>query len=325
MRSLSYALAINEALHQMMEIDPSVMVIGQGITSPWYVGDTAQGLTEKFGSNRVMDTPVSENGVTGVAVGAALAGMKPVVVHPRMDFMLYAMDPIINQAANWHYMNGGKLSVPMVIWGIINRGGEQAAQHSQAFHSLFANIPGLKVVMPSTPHDAKGLMISAIRDPNPVVFVDERWLYRVNGPVPEEVYEVKIGSGVIKRSGDDVTIVASSYLCRECLRAADLLDIDNIHVEIIDLRSVKPLDEEMIYQSVEKTGRLIVVDGGWKTCGLAAEVSALVVENCFESLKAPIRRITLPDCPAPASSSLEKVYYPGPENIVQAVKKVFSA
>lgn len=322
MRSLPYALAINEALHQMMEIDPSVMVIGQGITSPWYVGDTAQGLTEKFGSNRVIDTPVSENGVTGVAVGAALAGMKPVVVHPRMDFMLYALDPIINQAANWHYMNGGKLSVPMVIWGIINRGGEQAAQHSQAFHSLFANIPGLKVVMPSTPYDAKGLMVAAIRDPNPVVFIDERWLYRVNEPVPEEIYEVKIGSGLIRRPGVDVTVVTLSYMTWECLRAAELLDVDNIQVEIIDLRSVKPLDEEMIYQSVKKTGRLIVVDGGWKTCGLAAEVSALVVENCFKSLKGPILRITLPDCPAPASSSLEKIYYPRVENIVEAVKQL---
>lgn len=322
MRSLSYALAINEALHQMMEIDPSVMVIGQGITSPWYVGDTAQGLTEKFGSSRVIDTPVSENGVTGVAVGAALAGMKPVVVHPRMDFMLYALDPIINQAANWHYMNGGKLSVPMVIWGIINRGGEQAAQHSQALHSLFANIPGLKVVMPSTPHDAKGLMVAAIRDPNPVVFVDERWLYRVNGPVPEDIYEVKIGSGFIKRPGLDVTVVTLSYMTRECLKAAELLDVDNIQVEIIDLRSVKPLDEEMIYRSVKKTGRLIIVDGGWKTSGLAAEVSALVVENCFQSLKAPIRRITLPDCPAPASSSLEKAYYPSVESIVQAGKQI---
>ncbi len=325
MRSLSYALAINEALHQTMETDPSVMVIGQGITSPWYVGKTAQGLTERFGPDRVIDTPVSENGITGVAVGAALAGMKPVVVHPRMDFMLYAMDPIINQAANWNYMNGGKLSVPIVIWGIINRGGEQAAQHSQALHSLFANIPGLKVVMPSTPYDAKGLMIAAIRDPNPVVFVDERWLYGISGPVPEEIYEVKIGSGVIRRAGADVTIVTSSYMCYECLKAADILNVDNIQIEIIDLRSVKPLDEEMIYQSVKKTGRLIVVDGGWKTFGLAAEVSALVTENCFVSLKAPICRITLPDCPAPASSLLEKAYYPGPENIVEAVKKVLKA
>ena len=322
MRSLAYALAINEALHQTMETDPSVMVIGQGITSPWYVGKTAQGLTKKFGPNRIIDTPVSENGITGVAVGAALAGMKPVVVHPRMDFMLYAMDPIINQAANWNYMNGGRLSVPIVIWGIINRGGEQAAQHSQALHSLFANIPGLKVVMPSTPYDAKGLMIAAIRDPNPVVFVDERWLYGFSGPVPQEIYEVKIGSGAIRRSGDDITIVASSYMCHECLKAAEMLGVDNIHVEIIDLRSVKPLDEEMIYKSVKKTGRLIVVDGGWKTCGLGAEVSALVVENCFESLKAPIRRITVPACPAPASSSLEKAYYPSVEHIVDVVNKV---
>jgi len=167
-------LAINEALHQMMSSDESVFFIGQGVKSPWYVGNTARGLLEKFGSERVIDTPVSENAMTGAAVGAALVGMRPVVLHPRIDFMMYAMDPIINEAANWHYMFGGRSSVPVVIWGIINRGGEQAAQHSQALHSLFAHIPGLKVVMPSTPYDAKGLMIAAIKDPNPVIFIDDR-------------------------------------------------------------------------------------------------------------------------------------------------------
>ena len=178
-RKVQYSLAINEALHQIMELDPSVFLIGQGVKSPWYVGNTAQGLLERFGKDRVIDTPVSENGITGAAVGAAIAGMKAVIVHPRMDFMFFAMDPIINQAANWHYMNGGRTSIPVVFWGIINRGGEQAAQHSQAIHGLFANIPGLKVVMPATAYDAKGLMIAAIQDPNPVVFVDDRWLYRV--------------------------------------------------------------------------------------------------------------------------------------------------
>jgi len=162
----------------MMVSDPSVFLIGQGVKSPWYVGNTAQGLLERFGAERVIDTPVSENAMTGAAIGAALAGMRPIVVHPRMDFMLYAFDPIINEAANWCYMSGGKASVPVVIWGIINRGGEQAAQHSQALHAMFCHAPGLKVVMPSTPHDAKGLMIAAIKEPNPVVYIDDRWLYR---------------------------------------------------------------------------------------------------------------------------------------------------
>ena len=175
-RKLSYALAIKEALYQMMSVDKSVFLIGQGCTSPWYVGNTTRGLLEKFGQKRVIDTPVSENAITGAAVGAAIAGMRPIVVHPRMDFMLYAADPIINEAANWHYMFGGNSSVPMVIWSIINRGGEQAAQHSQALQAIFTHIPGLKVVMPSNPYDAKGLLISAIKDENPVLYIDDRWL-----------------------------------------------------------------------------------------------------------------------------------------------------
>ncbi len=222
-RKLQYSLAINEALHQMMELDPSVFLIGQGVKSPWYVGNTAQGLLERFGEDRVIDTPVSENGITGAAVGAAIAGMKAVVVHPRLDFMFFAMDPIINQAANWHYMNGGKASVPVVFWGIINRGGEQAAQHSQAIHGLFANIPGLKVVMPATAYDAKGLMIAAIQDPNPVVFVDERLLYRVEDPVPEEIYTVEIGKGFIRKEGKDVTLIAVSLMVHEAMKAAEVL------------------------------------------------------------------------------------------------------
>ena len=192
-RKLQYSLAINEAIHQTMENDQTVFLIGQGVKSPWYVGDTARGLLERFGEKRVIDTPVSENGITGAAVGAAIAGMRPIVIHPRMDFMLYGFDPIINEAANWHYMSGGALSVPAVIWGIINRGGEQAAQHSQALHALFAHIPGLKVVMPSTPYDAKGLMVAAIQSNDPVIFVDDRWLYEHEDHVPEEMYSVLIG------------------------------------------------------------------------------------------------------------------------------------
>jgi pyruvate dehydrogenase E1 component beta subunit len=320
MRSLSYSLAINEALHQMMDQDPSIFLIGQGVKSPWYVGNTALGLLKKFGPSRVIDTPVSENAITGAAVGAALVGMRPVVVHPRVDFMMYAMDPIINEAANWHYMFGGKSSVPVVIWGIINRGGEQAAQHSQALHAIFAHIPGLKVVMPSTPYDAKGLMIAAIRDENPVVYLDDRWLYLTEEEVPEEIYSVPIGKGVVRRKGEDITIVAISYMVIEAIKASKELEREGLHAEIIDLRSAKPLDEGLIFESVKKTGRLIVADGGWKTCGIAAEVSARVSENIFKCLKSPIRRVTLPDSPAPASRTLEKVYYPCSKTIVEAVK-----
>ena len=321
-RKLQYSLAINEALHQMMEQDKSAFLIGQGVKSPWYVGNTARGLLERFGSERVIDTPVSENAVTGSAVGAALVGMRPVVVHPRVDFMMYALDPIINEAANWHYMFGGKLSVPVVIWGIINRGGEQAAQHSQALHALFAHIPGLKVVMPSTPYDAKGLMIAAIRDDNPVVYLDDRWSYEIEGEVPEEIYEVPIGKAVIRKEGEDVTLVAASYMVHNALHAAEELAGDGIEVEVLDMRTIKPLDKELLLASVKKTGRLVVADGGWKTCGIAAEITSLVFEEVFGFVKAPVARVTLPDIPAPASSPLEKAYYPNSGDIVQAVRKV---
>lgn len=324
MRRLTYSLAINEALHQMMAKNKTVFLIGQGVKSPWYVGNTCRGLLKKFGPERVIDTPVSENAITGAAVGAALAGMRPVVVHPRMDFMLYALDPIINEAANWHYMFGGNSSVPVVVWAIINRGGEQAAQHSQALQALFAHVPGLKVVMPSTPNDAKGLMISAIEDDNPVVYIDDRWLYNIEGEVPEEIYSVQIGKGIIRKEGRDVTLVTASYMLIESLKAAEVLEKEGINAEVIDLRSIKPLDESILYDSVKKTGRLVIADGGWKTCGVAAEVSALVSEKMFEYLKSPIMRVTLPDVPAPASLTLERVYYPTSENIIKAVQRVFN-
>jgi len=324
MRKLSYAQAINEALHQMIESDERVFLIGQGVTSPWYVGSTTAGLIDRFGSERVIDTPVSENGITGAAVGAALAGMRPVVVHPRMDFMYYAMDQIANQAANWHYMFGGQSSVPLTIWGIINRGGEQAAQHSQSLQAMFAHLPGLKVVMPSTPYEAKGLLVSSIKDDNPVVFIDERWLYDEVGEVPEELYSIPLGEGVVRREGKDITVIATSYMVTQALEAAASLEKEGIAVEVIDPRSLKPLDENLLLKSVKKTGRLVVADAGWKTCGMGAELSALASEKAFSYLKAPIARVSLPDAPAPASATLEKVYYPGAEDITAAAKQLLA-
>ena len=323
-RTLKYGLAINEAFHQVMEKDPSVILIGQGTKSPWYVGNTAQGLLERFGPNRVIDTPVSENAITGAAVGAALAGMKPVVVHPRVDFMLYAFDPIVNQSANWFYMNGGKNPVPVVFWGIINRGGEQAAQHSQALHATFAHIPGLKVVMPATPYDAKGLMVAAVMDPNPVVFIDDRWQYELEDVVPEEYYSVPIGKANVRVVGNDVTLVALSTLVEESNIAVTELKKEGISVELIDIRSIKPLDIQTIISSVEKTGRLVIADPGWHTYGVSAEIAAVVGEKTFNKLKSPIIRVALPDCPAPAATVLEKVYYIESEAIIQAVRKVFA-
>jgi len=307
-----------------MQVDESVFLIGQGVKSPWYVGNTAQGLLERFGEDRVVDTPVSENAVTGSAVGAAIAGMWPVIVHPRIDFMLYAMDPIVNEAANWYYMNGGNACVPVVFWGIINRGGEQAAQHSQALHGLFAHIPGLKVVMPSTAYDAKGLMIASIRDDNPVVFIDDRWLYGVQDDVPEKFYEVPIGKAAVRKQGRDVTIVANSYMAYLAKRAAEKLVDKGIDAEVIDLRTIKPLDKELLIDSARKTGRLVIADGGWSSFGIAAEIEAVVFEEAFSYMKSSPVRVTLPDVPAPASASLEKAYYPTEQDIINAVLKVLS-
>ncbi|MFH1451195.1 MAG: pyruvate dehydrogenase complex E1 component subunit beta [bacterium] len=322
-RILSYSLAINEALQQTMKADPAVFIIGQGVKSPWYVGNTCRDLIKEFGAERVIDTPISENAMTGTAVGAAIAGMRPIIVHPRMDFMLYGFDPIINEAANWHYMFGGKSSVPVVIWAIINRGGEQGAQHSQSLHALFAHIPGLKVVMPSTPYDAKGLLISAIKNDNPVIYIDDRWLYDKEEAVPQETYEVPIGKGVVRREGRDITIASFSYMALQALAAAEDLENQEISTEVIDLRSIRPLDKKLLFESVKKTGRLLVVDSGWKTGGVAAEISALVSEEVFGSLKSPIARICLPDAPAPVSSVLEKAYYFGKSEIIQAAIKTF--
>lgn len=321
MRNISYSQAIREAIEQMMEKDKKVFLIGQGVTSPWYVGDSCDGLLERFGEERIIDTPISEAAVTGAAIGASLSGLRPILVHPRMDFMYLALDQIINQAANWRYMLGGELNIPLTIRGIINRGGEQGAQHSQAIQAIFAHVPGLKVVMPSDPYDAKGLLISAVYDDNPVVYIDDRWLYDSEGDVPQEMYNVPIGKGVIKKKGKDVTIVATSYMVQEVLKAEK--ELEGIDAEIIDLRSIKPLDEDLLFNSVKKTGRLVIVDAAWKTCGIGAEISARISENILKSLKGPIKRVTLPDVPAPASSALEKVYYPNKNDIIKVIKSLF--
>lgn len=322
MRSISYCQAINETLHQLFDSDDRALLIGQGVTSPWYVGSTTTGLVDRFGPERVIDTPVSENGMTGVAIGAALAGMRPILVYPRMDFMYYAMDQLANHAANWHYMFGGRVSVPLVIWAIVNRGGEQAAQHSQALQAIFTHIPGLKVVMPSNPYDAKGLLAASAADGNPVVYIDDRWLYSHVGDVPEELYSVPIGKGAVVKEGKDVTVIATSHMTSVAMEAARNVEREGIEVEMIDLRSLKPLDQGLLLESVEKTGRVVIADGGWKTAGIAAEVSAVIVENAFKHLRAMIMRVSLPDAPAPASLALEKVYYPKAEDIVSAVKRV---
>jgi pyruvate dehydrogenase E1 component beta subunit len=320
MRTLTYADAIREAHAELLTADPSVFVFGQGLWSPWYVGSSMKDLDREFGRDRILDSPVSENATTGAAVGAALAGMRPIVVHPRMDFMLLAVDPIVNQAANWSYMFSGKLGVPMVIRSIINRGGEQAAQHSQALQAMFAHVPGLKVVMPATPYDAKGLLVDAVYDGNPVMYIDDRWLYGESGEVPAGLYRVPIGRAAVRRSGGDVTIVATSFMVPQALKAAATLAQEGVEADVVDLRSIKPWDRDLVCSSVRKTTRLVVADAAWQTCGVAAEIIAGVVGEVFETLSAPPRRVCLPDAPAPMAQPLEQAYYLTDSSIVEAVR-----
>jgi len=324
MRELTYPEALREATAQLLTNDPRVFVFGQGLWSPWYVGSSMKDIDKEFVRDRVLDSPVSENATTGAAIGAALAGMRPIVVHPRMDFMLLAVDPIVNQAANWSYMFAGKVPAPVVVRAIINRGGEQAAQHSQALQAMFAHIPGLKVVMPSTPYDAKGLLIDAVYDGNPVIFIDDRWLYEEKGHVPENMYRVPIGSAAIRRPGTDVTVVATSFMAPQAVAAAATLAERGIDAEVVDLRSIKPWDRDLVFNSVAKTGRLVVVDAAWKTCGVAAEIAAEVACEAFSSLRAPIVRVTLPDVPAPMSQALEHAYYLRADDIVARVAQLMN-
>lgn len=321
---LAYGDAIRHAFEYLFETYPSVFAIGQGLWSPWYVGNTMLDLDKKFGRERVIDTPVSEAATTGAAIGASLFGYRPIVVHPRMDFMILAADQIVNQAAKWSYMLGGQASPSVTIRSIVNRGGEQGAQHSQALHSWFAHIPGLRVVMPATATDARDLLIAATLSDDPVLYIDDRWLYdwEDNHSAPSEIPIQSIKSKVL-REGSDVTLVAASFSVRQCMEAATILENDGISAEVIDLRVVNPLDISGSVASVLKTGRLIAVDGGWSTCGLAGEVIAGVAENLPPTAwRAAPRRITLPDAPAPSSLVLEKLYYRTAMDVVTEVREM---
>ena len=319
MRKIKYSNAINEALHQVMERDQSVIQIGVGINTPWYVGQTMNGLLENYKEERMIDTPVSENGTMGVAVGAAITGLRPIITFSRMDFMHYAMDQICNHAAILNYTLGGNLPVPLTIRAIINRGGEQASQHSQALQAIFMHVPGLKVVMPSNAYDAKGMLTSAVEEDNPVIFIDDKWLYDEEGEVPTEFYKTPLEGAKVLSPGSDVTVAATSYMVKESCEAVRNLSENNISVELIDLRVIKPLDVVTIAESVRKTGKLVVVDGGWKTGGITAEMAASISDQCFSQLQKPIVRIALPDLPAPASKVLENAYYPNSDLISKSI------
>jgi acetoin:2,6-dichlorophenolindophenol oxidoreductase subunit beta len=317
-RELTYAQALNEALDLALSRDSRVYVIGLGVSDPIGVFGTTRDLAGKHGARRVFDMPVSESGMTGIALGSALVGMRPVMTHMRLEFALLAMDQICNQAAKWHYMFGGQARAPLVIRMIVGRGWGQGPQHSQSLHAWFSHIPGLKVVLPSTPHDAKGLLLGAIADDSPVVFIEHRWLYDIHGPVEEGYYEEPLGTPRVVRQGRDITIVASSYSTFESVRAAERLAARNIEAEVIDLRTLSPLDDTLILESVLRTGHLVVADQGTLTAGFAGEVVARVAEKAFASLKSAPQRVTPPDNPTPTTRALANYHYPTIDHIVAA-------
>ena len=321
-RELKFYQAVNEAIDLSMADDPSVYVMGLGVPDPRGVFGSTLGLQDKYGAGRVMDMPSSENAMTGVAIGSALVGMRPIMTHQRIDFALLAIEQIVNQAANWHYMFGGRASIPLVIRLIVGRGWGQGPQHSQSLQAWFAHVPGLKVVMPTTPHDAKGLLIASVKDNNPVIFIEHRWLYNIAGTVPTGTYSVPIGKAQLLREGNDLTIAAVSYMTLEALRAAEMLAEDSVTADVIDVRTLKPLDETLILTSVRKTGRLIVADTSWRTAGFAAEIVARVSEEAFGDLKAPPMRVASPDTPTPTTPALSRHYYPRAVHIAQAARSV---
>lgn len=334
-RKLSFLLAINEAMHQEMARDERVIILGEDIAGgaggsagndeAWggALGAT-QGLKTKY-PHRVFDTPISESAFIGAAVGAAASGLRPIAELMFVDFMGVCFDQIFNQAAKFRYMFGGNAITPVVIRTMYGAGLRAASQHSQTLYPLFTHIPGLKVVVPSSPYDAKGLLITAVRDDDPVIFFEHKAMYELEGDVPEESYSIPFGEANIVREGGDVTVVAIGRMVQHALQAAETLAAEGIQIEIVDPRTTSPLDEETIYESVESTGRLVVVDEAHPRCSFASDVAALVAQNAFDALRAPIRMVTSPHSPVPFSPALEDVFVPSPERIAAAVRDVLGA
>ena len=320
MRKISYCEALNEAMSQEMERDPSVFVYGIGVPDHKRIFGSTVGLVEKFGPERCFDTPLCEDSMTGFGLGAAINGMRPIHIHGRVDFLLLAMNQLANIVSSYSYVTAGKLNAPMVIRAIIGRGWGQGFQHSKSMYSVFAHIPGLKVVLPVTPRDAKGLLISAIRDDNPVIFVEHRWLYWQGGEVPEEPFTIPLGEANILREGKDVTVVATSWMNVEALKAAEILGRRGVSIEIVDPRTIAPFNDELIIKSVAKTGHCIVADNDWLNCGFSAEVAARVSEKCFGKLKSPVYRMGFAPTPCPCTRPLENSFYPNAIDIIRAIE-----
>jgi pyruvate/2-oxoglutarate/acetoin dehydrogenase E1 component len=321
-RELTLAQAIREALAEEMRRDPTVCVIGEDVAEAGTPFKVLSGLVEEFGTNRVLDTPISEAGFTGLAVGAAMTGMRPVVDIMFGDFITLTMDQMVNQAAKVHYMSGGKWKVPMVMRTTLGATRRSAAQHSQSLHAWFCHVPGLKVVLPSTPYDAKGLLKAAIRDDNPVVFFEDKMMYKLKGSVPDEDYTIPLGVADVKRAGDDITLVATSSMVQVAMGAATLLEAVGISAEVVDPRTMWPLDEETIVESVRKTSRAIVLDEGYERYGVTAELASLIAAGAFYDLDAPVKRMGAMHVPIPFSPPLEDATVPTEQTVFEAAKSM---
>ncbi|WP_297189668.1 alpha-ketoacid dehydrogenase subunit beta [Thermococcus sp.] len=322
-REITFAQALNEALDYEMSKDPKVVVMGEDVGVYGGIYGVTAGLYDKYGPERVIDTPIAESGFVGTGVGAAATGLlRPVVELMFIDFLGVTFDQIYNQAAKMRYMFGGKAKISMVLRTTCGAGFSAAAQHSQSLHAIFAHVPGLKVVMPSTPYDAKGLLISSIEDDDPVIFIEHKALYAIKGEVPEEPYSIPLGEADVKREGKDVTIVATAAMVHKSLEVAEKLEKDGISVEVVDPRTIVPLDVDTIINSIKKTGKLVVVDEGYPRCGFATDVAALAVNKAFDSLKAPVKIVTPPATPVPFSPVLESEWIPSSEKIEKAVREI---
>ena len=317
-RTITYLQALQEAIDQEMARDPRVFVMGQGVDDHRGMYGTTLGLAERYGAERCFDTPLSEEGMTGVAIGAAMAGMRPIHTHIRMDFVLLAMNQIVNMAAKARYMYGGGASVPLVIRCVVGRSWGQGAQHSQALHSMFMHVPGLRVIAPTTPYDAKGCLTAAIRSDDPVIFMEHRLLHFQKGDVPAEAYELPLGKARVLAEGTDLTLVGISHGVVECLRARDALAKVGISARVIDPVTLSPLDIETITQSVAETGRLLVVDTGWLCCGASAEIVAGVSERLSDRMSLRLKRLGFAPTPCPTSKPLEEQFYPTASQIARS-------
>jgi acetoin:2,6-dichlorophenolindophenol oxidoreductase subunit beta len=321
-RKISYRDALREAMMQEMERDSRVFIYGIDVADHKSIFGSTKGILEKFGTQRCFSTPLSEDAMTGFGLGAAINGLRPVHVHMRVDFLLLAMNQLANMVSSYRYSTCGELNVPMVIRAIVGRGWGQSFQHSKTMHSCFAHIPGLKVVLPTTPADAKGLLISAMRDNNPVVFMEHRWLYDAVDEVPEEQELIPLGKGRVLNPGKDITVIATSWMNVEAIKAAEIMQKkQGVTVEVIDPRTIVPLDETMIIESVAKTGHCIIADNDWINCGFSAEIAARVLELCFPKLKSPVQRIGFAPTPCPCARPLENCFYPNAIDIIRSVEK----